>query len=94
MGVNGQIAKRSYNAALASSHTTHWIFASEGNMSDLNAYLKKRSITEEQMANARCATQAAIDAYSLREARKANRRMTQAELAQAMGVSQTRDRSV
>ncbi len=58
-------------------------------MSDLNAYLKKRGITEEQMADARRATQTVIDAYSLREARKASH-MTQVELAHAMGVSQNR----
>ena len=58
-------------------------------MADLNAYLEKRGITEEEMANARAQTQAAIDAYNLREARKACN-MTQVQLAIAMGVSQNR----
>ena len=40
-------------------------------MADLNDYLVKRGITEEQMGEARTRTQAYIDAYSLREARKA-----------------------
>ena len=58
-------------------------------MSNLNAYLDKRGITEEQVEEARHATQAYIDAYNLREARKASH-MTQVELAKAMGVSQNR----
>lgn len=58
-------------------------------MSNLKAYLDKRGITEEQMEAARRATQAYIDAYNLREARKASH-MTQVELAKAMGVSQNR----
>lgn len=58
-------------------------------MSNLKAYLDKRGITEEQMEEARRATQAYIDAYNLREARKASH-MTQVELAKAMGVSQNR----
>ena len=41
------------------------------------------------MEEARRATQAYIDAYNLREARKASH-MTQVELAKAMGVSQNR----
>ena len=41
------------------------------------------------MAKAEEYTQAYIDAYNLREARKANH-MTQVELAKAMGVSQNR----
>ena len=58
-------------------------------MSDLNAYLKKRGITAEQMSKARAETQAVIDSYNLREARKASD-MTQVELAKTMGVSQNR----
>jgi len=58
-------------------------------MADLNAYLEKRGITDEQMAEARAHTKATIDAYALREARKATS-MTQVQLAQTMGVSQNR----
>lgn len=58
-------------------------------MSDLNAYLEKRSITAEQMDEARAETQAVIDSYNLRQARKASD-MTQVELAKTMGVSQNR----
>ena len=58
-------------------------------MANLNAYLSKRGITEQQMAEARERTQAAIDAYTLKEARKAAS-MTQVQMAEAMGVSQNR----
>lgn len=58
-------------------------------MSDLNAYLEKRGITVEQMDEARAETQAVIDSYNLRQARKASD-MTQVELAKTMGVSQNR----
>lgn len=58
-------------------------------MSNLKAYLDKRGIAEEQMEAARHATRTAIDAYNLREARKASH-MTQVELAKVMGVSQNR----
>ena len=58
-------------------------------MTGLKTYLDKRGISDEQMDAARRRTQAAIDAYSLREARKASN-MTQVELAKAMGVSQNR----
>lgn len=58
-------------------------------MSNLQTYLDKRGITEEQMREARERTLAAIDAYNLREARKASN-MTQVELAKEMGVSQNR----
>lgn len=58
-------------------------------MSDLNAYLEKRGITTEQMDEARAETQAVIDSYNLRQARKASD-MTQVELAKTMGVSQNR----
>lgn len=58
-------------------------------MSSLNTYLEKRGITEQQMQEAREDTQALIDAYTLREARKAAH-LTQVEIAQAMGVSQNR----
>ncbi len=57
--------------------------------SQLNAYLEKRGITADQMDRARLETQALIDSYNLREARKASA-MTQVELANAMGVSQNR----
>lgn len=58
-------------------------------MADLRAYLDKRGVTEQQMEEARSATQAAIDSYNLREARKASN-LTQVELARMMGVSQNR----
>ena len=58
-------------------------------MSNLQAYLDKRGITDAQMQEARERTLAAIDAYNLREARKASN-MTQVELAKEMGVSQNR----
>jgi len=58
-------------------------------MSELNAYLAKRNITEDQMEQARKATRAYIDAYALREARTEGG-MTQVQLAEAMGVSQNR----
>lgn len=54
-------------------------------MSELNEYLAKRGITDEQMDRARAATHA----YVLREARSEGG-MTQVQLAQAMGVSQNR----
>lgn len=58
-------------------------------MSDLNAYLNQRGVSEQQMEEARKRTQAAIDAYTLKEARKAAS-MTQVQIAEAMGVSQNR----
>ncbi len=58
-------------------------------MSNLNEYLSKRGITDEQMEQARAATRSYIDAYALREARNEGG-MTQVQLAQAMGVSQNR----
>lgn len=58
-------------------------------MADFSAYLQKRGITRSQMDEARQLTAAAVDAYNLREARKASG-MTQVELAEAMGVSQNR----
>ncbi|NGM17544.1 helix-turn-helix domain-containing protein [Xiamenia xianingshaonis] len=58
-------------------------------MADLQEYLAKRGISSAQMDEARRDTQAKIDAYTLREARKASH-MTQVQLAQAMGVSQNR----
>lgn len=58
-------------------------------MAELVTYLKKRGIDDEQMRKAREHTKAAIDAYNLRQARKASC-MTQVELAKAMGVSQNR----
>ena len=58
-------------------------------MSDLKKYLAKRGVTEAEMDAARRYTQECIDAYNLREARKACR-MTQMEMAKVMGVSQNR----
>ncbi len=58
-------------------------------MTNLNAYLKARGITEEQMQKARKSTQAAIDAYTLKEARKTSN-MTQVQVARKIGVSQNR----
>ena len=58
-------------------------------MADLNKYLDKRRITDEQMAVARQKTQEVIDAYNLKEARK-TLNMTQVQVAQAIGVSQNR----
>ncbi|EUB31588.1 helix-turn-helix domain-containing protein [Olsenella uli] len=51
--------------------------------------LRERGITDEQMQVARERTQAYVDAYNLREARKASH-MTQVQVADAMGVSQNR----
>lgn len=58
-------------------------------MAELKDYLEKRGITDAEMDEARMRTQAVVDAYNLREARKACN-MTQVELARAMGVSQNR----
>ena len=58
-------------------------------MSDLDHYLEKRGITEEQMQSARERTRAYIGADVLRTARTEGG-MTQAQLAQTMGVSQNR----
>lgn len=58
-------------------------------MTELSEYLRKRNISEGQMAEARERTQAYIDAYALREARTEGG-MTQVELARSMGVSQNR----
>ena len=58
-------------------------------MSDLREYLEKRGISDQQMAEAEAMTQATVDAYTLRAARKAQN-MTQVELAEVMGVSQNR----
>lgn len=58
-------------------------------MADLNAYLEKRGITDEQMQVARRRTREHIDACVLRQARQACE-MTQVELAGTMGVSQNR----
>ena len=51
--------------------------------------LRERGITDEQMQVARERTQAYVEAYNLREARKASH-MTQVQVADAMGVSQNR----
>ena len=58
-------------------------------MSNLDDYLRKRGISDEQMDVAQRKTREMIEAYALREARKA-RNMTQVELAREMGVSQNR----
>jgi len=58
-------------------------------VADLNAYLKKRGVSDEHMEAARRHTREYIDAYALREARVACV-MTQMEVAAAMGVSQNR----
>ena len=58
-------------------------------MAELNDYLESRGITEEQMEVARRQTQEYVDAYNLREARKAQN-LTQVQVARAIGVSQNR----
>ena len=58
-------------------------------MDSLSSYLEKRGITDAQMEAARRDTREMIEAYNLREARKACN-LTQVELAHAMGVSQNR----
>ena len=58
-------------------------------MSELNRYLDKRGITEEQMDAARRVTRAYIDADALRTART-DEGLTQVQLAETMGVSQNR----
>lgn len=58
-------------------------------MAELNRYLDKRGITEAQMDVARAKTQASIDAFNLKEARKVSN-MTQVQVARAIGVSQNR----
>ena len=58
-------------------------------MADLNAYLEKRGIADEQMQQARRQTADMVQAYTLREARKAQN-MTQVQVAREIGVSQNR----
>ncbi len=58
-------------------------------MTDLQAYLDKRGITDKQMEQARKRTADMVQAYTLREARKAQN-MTQAQVAHEIGVSQNR----
>ena len=58
-------------------------------MAALNDYLESRGITEEQMEEARRQKQEYVDAYNLREARKAQN-LTQVQVARAIGVSQNR----
>lgn len=58
-------------------------------MNSIESYLKERGISDGQMDAARRYTQDYIDAYNLKEARKASH-MTQVELARTMGVSQNR----
>ena len=58
-------------------------------MADLKRYLDERGITDDQMNKARQETQAVIDAFNLKEARRVSN-MTQVEVARAIGVSQNR----
>ena len=58
-------------------------------MANLNEYLDKRGVSASQMEAARIETQAAIDAFNLKEARKVSN-MTQVQVARAIGVSQNR----
>lgn len=58
-------------------------------MANLQDYIAKRGITKDQMAAARQQTFSVIEAFNLREARKASE-MTQAELTESIGVSQNR----
>ena len=58
-------------------------------MSNLDEYLAKRGVTPAQMEQAERETQTLVEAYNLREARKASR-MTQVQVAKAIGVSQNR----
>lgn len=56
---------------------------------DMHEYVRSRGVSQADLDLAEVATQEKIDAYQLAEARRA-RKMTQAELAQRMGVSQAR----
>ena len=58
-------------------------------MANLNNYLHKRGISDVKMNRARQETQAIIDAYNLKEARKISN-MTQVQVAREIGVSQNR----
>ena len=58
-------------------------------MANLDTYLERRGVSEEQMRVARRHTREHIEAYALREARLAQGE-TQVELAARMGVSQNR----
>lgn len=58
-------------------------------MTNLNAYLNKRGVTEDQMEKARQETQSVIDSFNLKEARKTSN-MTQVQVAKKIGVSQNR----
>ena len=58
-------------------------------MADLKRYLDERGITDDQMIKARQETQAVIDAFNLKEARRVSN-MTQVQVARAIGVSQNR----
>ena len=58
-------------------------------MANLNNYLHKRGISDVKMNWARQETQAIIDAYNLKEARKISN-MTQVQVAREIGVSQNR----
>ena len=58
-------------------------------MSNLDEYLAKRGVTPAQMEQAERETQALVEAYNLRQARKSCD-LTQVQLADAMGVSQNR----
>ena len=58
-------------------------------MLTMDEYKAKRGITEEDMRAARERGRAYVDAFGLREARKASH-MTQVQVADAMGASQNR----
>ena len=58
-------------------------------MANLNNYLHKRGISDVKMNRARQETQAIIDAYNLKEARKISN-MTQVQVAREIGASQNR----
>ena len=58
-------------------------------MANLSNYLDKRGISDEKMNRARQETQAIIDAYNLKEARKISN-MTQVQIAREIGASQNR----
>lgn len=58
-------------------------------MANLNNYLNKRGISNDKMNKARQETQAFVEAFNLKEARKISN-MTQVQVAREIGVSQNR----
>lgn len=56
---------------------------------DMHEYVRTRAISQDELDLAEVATREKIEAYRLAEARRA-RKMTQAEIARRMGVSQAR----